>query len=99
MLGDQASQEDVEALRQSMGLNKPLPIQYIDWVGGLATGDLGESIFIKEPMSTIIFEHLEPTLILTFYALLFAVCVAIPLGILAAKRVEPSPTSSSPPFR
>lgn len=86
MLGDQASAEDVAALRESMGFNKPIIVQYFSWIGGLFTGDLGNSIFINEPMKNILTEHLGPTLILTFYSLLFAVIIALPLGIIAAKK-------------
>jgi len=86
MLGDQATEEQVQELRRAMGLDRPLPIQYIQWVGGLVTGDLGESIFIREPMRDIIASHLAPTLMLSGYSLLFAVIVALPLGIVAATR-------------
>lgn len=86
MLGELASEESVEELRESMGLNDSLPVQYVNWLGGLFKGDLGESIFMTDSMQTILAEHLGPTLILTLYSLLFAVIIAIPLGILAARK-------------
>ena len=86
MLGELATEEEVQALRDQMGLNDALPVQYVRWLGGLFTGNLGESVFINEPMSQIIFEHLGPTLLLTFYSLIFAVIIALPLGIIAAKK-------------
>lgn len=86
MLGELASEEDVNALREAMGLNDALVVQYLSWVTGLFRGDLGESIFMSDSMSTIIVEHLGPTLMLTFYSLIFAIIIALPMGIIAAKR-------------
>lgn len=86
MLGELATEEEVQALRDQMGLNDALPVQYVRWLGGLFTGNFGESVFINEPMSQIISEHLGPTLLLTFYSLIFAVIIALPLGIIAAKK-------------
>jgi peptide/nickel transport system permease protein len=86
MLGDRATVAQVEDLRKSMGLDLPLPLQYLNWIKRLLQGDLGESIFIKEPMKDIILNHLAPTVILSFYSLIFAVLIAAPLGVLAAKK-------------
>ena len=85
ILGDGAVEEDVIALQKKMGLDKPVLVQYADWVGGIFKGDLGESLFINEPMWEIIVSHMKPTLSLTIYALLIAAGVGIPFGILAAK--------------
>ncbi|HJA72070.1 MAG TPA: ABC transporter permease [Candidatus Lachnoclostridium stercoravium] len=85
ILGDGAVEEDVIALQKKMGLDKPVLVQYADWVGGIFKGDLGESLFIDEPMWEIIVSHMKPTLSLTIYALLIAAGVGIPFGILAAK--------------
>lgn len=86
MLGAEASAADVEALRDTMGLNDPLPIQYLNWLGDIFHGDLGDSIFMNQPMSEILLEHMAPTFTLTIYALIFSLILAIPLGILAAKK-------------
>lgn len=86
MLGDTATEAEVEALRDKMGLNAPLVLQYIRWISDVFHGDLGDSLFINEPMSQIIFEHLKPTVSLTIYAMLIAVVIAVPLGILAAAK-------------
>lgn len=86
MLGDQATEQDIEALRTSMGLDKPIYIQYFLWMKDVFSGNLGTSIFMNEPMSQIIKSHIGPTLALTVYALIVAVLLSIPLGILAAKR-------------
>lgn len=86
ILGDLATEDEVMALRESMGLNDPLPVQYFEWLKGVFHGDLGHSIFIDKPMGTILWEHLVPTMNLTLYAMLIAVAIAIPLGVLAARK-------------
>ncbi|MFT3982378.1 MAG: ABC transporter permease [Lachnospiraceae bacterium] len=86
MLGAQASEADVNALRESMGLTDALPTQYIRWLGDIFRGDFGDSIFINQPMSQILAEHMAPTFTLTIYALFFSLLLAIPLGILAAVK-------------
>lgn len=86
MLGDQAEDAAIAALRESMGLNDPLPVQYFRWLGGIFQGDLGESVFIKDSMTNILKDHLGPTLALTTYALILAAIFAIPMGIFAAKQ-------------
>lgn len=86
MLGDQADPAAVAALRESLGLNLPLPIQYVRWVGQVLHGNLGRSLFSDESMLSILESHLAPTLSLTIYALLIAVLIAVPLGIVAAGK-------------
>jgi len=84
MLGDQASPEQIEALREELGFNKPLIVQYFDWVFGLFRGDFGTSLFMEGTMLEILMEHLIPTLQQTVVAIGFATIVAVPLGIIAA---------------
>lgn len=86
MLGDQADAAALEALRESLGLNLPLPVQYFRWLGNILQGDLGNSLYSSESMISIIGSHLASTFSLTVYALLIAVFVAVPLGIAAAKK-------------
>jgi peptide/nickel transport system permease protein len=86
MLGDKATEAEVQALRESLHLNDSIPVQYIKWAGGVLRGDFGSSIFINESMVSLIGSHLAPTLLLTFYAMVFAILVALPLGIIAAYR-------------
>lgn len=86
MLGADASEAEVEMLRETMGLNAPLPIQYFSWVGGIFHGDLGTSVFMNQPMSEILADHIGATLSVTFLSLFIAIVVAIPLGIIAAKH-------------
>lgn len=85
MLGDQALEQDVEALREQMGLNEPMITQYINWIKGIFQGDFGTSIFMQGTMLEIIASHIGPTIALTLSALFIAVVLAIPLGIFAAK--------------
>lgn len=86
MLGSEATAEQVEALRERMGLNRPLPVQYVEWLGGVLRGDLGESIFMDGTMLEIVAERVLPTIELTLCALTISVLIALPTGILAARR-------------
>ena len=69
MLGVDAPEEQVEQLREQMGLNRPLPVQYVDWLNDVLHGDLGESIFIDQPLTEIIAERMRPTIELTIFCL------------------------------
>jgi len=84
--GPNATQADVEAIRQAYGLDRPLWIQFFDWVGRAATGDLGSSYFFKERVSTLIASRMPITVTLGLVGLSIALAVSIPLGILAAVR-------------
>jgi ABC-type dipeptide/oligopeptide/nickel transport system permease component len=84
MLGDGASQEEVERLRTSLGLDRPLLVQYRDFLGGALRGDLGTSFRYNTPVTTQIREKLPNTALLAVAAMLAAMLFAIPLGILAA---------------
>lgn len=86
MLGDTATPEMIAEMREQMGLNDSIILQYIHWIGGLFQGDLGDSYFINEPMSQIIAEHIGPSFALTLYAMIIATVIAIVLGVLAAKK-------------
>ncbi|HIN59807.1 MAG TPA: ABC transporter permease [Gammaproteobacteria bacterium] len=82
--GDYASPADVERIRETLGLNRPLHIQFFTWAGRLFQGDLGISIFSKVPVIKLIGQRIEPTLALATTTIFFAVLVAVPLGVLAA---------------
>lgn len=86
ILGDKADAADIEALREAMGLNDPIPVQYINWVTDVFHGDLGQSVFIDKPMTEILKEYMGPTVSLTIYAMALSTIIAIPLGVIAAKR-------------
>jgi peptide/nickel transport system permease protein len=80
------SAEDKEALRERLGLNDPVPVQYLRWLGLAVQGDLGYSFFSKQPVLKMIGERLPLTLTLTITAEIFVVIVSLTLGILSALR-------------
>ena len=82
--GDYATAEDIARIREKLGLNEPILVQFVNWIGQLLRGDLGTSIFSNLPVTTLIGQRLEPTLLLTLTTILFTVIVAVPLGTLAA---------------
>ncbi len=84
MLGERASKEMVETLRESMGLNDPLYKQFFRFVTDLARGDLGRSIISNNPVRLELIEKFPATLELSIFAMIFAVVVGIPFGIFAA---------------
>jgi peptide/nickel transport system permease protein len=77
------SPDDIERIRQSMGLDKPLPVQYLLWLKNLLQGDLGYSLIYHRPVLTMIAERIPATLGLMGASLLLAIVLAIPLGLLA----------------
>lgn len=86
MLGIEASEEQIEALNEELGLNQPIYQQYFHWVSGVLQGDFGESYFMKESVTESIFSHLGPTISLALLAEIIALIIAIPIGIIAAYR-------------
>ena len=84
MLGIEASPEAVAALRESLGLNRPVPVQYVQWIGRAARGDLGRSIQYDVPVAGLVLSRLSVTLPLTLMAAGFMVLAALPLGVFAA---------------
>lgn len=86
MLGPEASPREVAELREELGLNLPLYQQFTSWLAGVVQGDFGWSIFMNEPVLHSFFSHLGPTLSLAIFAQLLAVVLAIPFGVIAAKK-------------
>ena len=84
MLGPEATGADVAALRTAWGLDRPLAVQYLAYLGQLARGDLGRSIFLDRPVLTALQERAEPTLLLSLIAIAIALAIALPTGIAAA---------------
>lgn len=78
--------ERQEQLREEMGLNDPLPVQYGRFLGGAATGDLGTSVRLRQPVLDLILDRLGSTLALSFGGILFAVLIGVTTGILAALK-------------
>jgi peptide/nickel transport system permease protein len=77
--------EDLAAMRAAYGLDQPLPIQYLSWLGHLLTGDFGRSFLYKRPVIEMIQASLPNTLLLAGMALLLTVVVGVPMGIVAAR--------------
>ncbi|ATO48704.1 MULTISPECIES: ABC transporter permease [Brevibacillus] len=86
ILGQEATPEAYEALRTELGLDKPIVVQYVSWLGHVVTGDLGISITDRVPVSELIAQRLPATIELTIGTFLFALVIAVPTGILAAVR-------------
>jgi peptide/nickel transport system permease protein len=86
LAGDSATPEAIARIRHDLGLDRPLPVQYLTWLGELARGQLGMSILSKMPVLDLIRDRLEPTLVLAFCAIVLTIVVAVPLGAIAAWR-------------
>ncbi|MCI2421675.1 ABC transporter permease [Saccharopolyspora sp. K220] len=86
ILGSGATGESVAAVRAELGLDKPLPVQFLDYLGGLLHGDLGRSLTVNKPVTEIMVPRFWNTIILTAAALLLCVVIGVPLGILAARK-------------
>ena len=86
MSSPDATPEQIEQVRQSLGLDRPLFVQFAIYLGHLAEGDLGQSLRFNRPVAGLILERLPNTLELTVAAMLVAITIAIPAGILAAIR-------------
>ena len=86
LLGEDRSPQAIAQIHQQLGLDKPLYVQYVIWLGRIAHGDLGRSITTNQPVATAIGERLPATIELGLVALLWSLAVAIPLGTIAAVR-------------
>ena len=86
MLGDTAPQADIEGMRHRLALDRPLPEQFVAFLGGLAHGDLGESITFRRSVSSLVAERFPATLELAGAGMLVALAIAFPLGLIAGAR-------------
>jgi len=84
--GDNANAQQIAKIRMQLGLDRPMIEQFFIWAGRMLTGDLGESFFFKKTVASLIGERIEPTLSLSFFTIVLAVLIAVPLGVLAAHR-------------
>jgi len=84
--GPDASPDDIARLHRQLGLDAPFHVQLFRWYGRLARGDLGQSIFLRRPVLEAILDRAEPTILLTLYALLIAVVLGVPAGVIAARH-------------
>ncbi len=82
--GSYAMPEDVEQIREKLGLNRPIHIQFGKWLSQLLRGDLGDSIYSEMPVTQLIGQRMEPTISLAAVSIFVAIALAVPMGALAA---------------
>lgn len=86
ILGDRATEAKAAELRHQLGLDRPLPAQYLRFVGGLLRGDFGDSLLYRQPVNDLVFRRVPTTLFLALYAMVLTALFTLPAGILAAVR-------------
>ncbi|WP_457492178.1 ABC transporter permease [Tardiphaga sp. P5_C7] len=86
LAGDNADPAAIAAIRARLGLDQPLPVQFLHWLWRLLQGDLGTSIVSSQPVSTLIAQRVGPTLAVSITTIVFSVLVGVPIGVLAAWR-------------
>nr|WP_316639576.1 ABC transporter permease [uncultured Roseateles sp.] len=84
LLGDQATAADIARVQTQYGLDRPLPVQFLYWLGELARGNLGDSIFLQRPVLQALAERAEPTTLLSLLAVAIATVIGVPCGIVGA---------------
>ena len=84
--GEDASPQQIEAVREELGLDRPFVTQYVDWLEGAVTLDLGESLYSHQPVASEIWDRVPVTLQIAGGALVFGLLVGIPLGIISGMR-------------
>ena len=88
LAGESAKPDDIARVAHAYGLDRPLYVQYLDWAWHALRGDLGQSLFTHEPVAGLILDRVRVTAILAVSSLIFALLVAVPLGVLAALRAN-----------
>lgn len=86
MAGEERDPETLARIREQLHLDDPVPVQYLRWLGGVVTGDLGTSLRTGEPVSQLIVQKLPVTIQLAVMSMIFAMLIGIPAGIIAAVR-------------
>lgn len=86
LLGDTATPDQVEALRHQLGLDQPVVLQYLRWVGNALHGDLGESIFFQAPVLQVIGDGAETSIFLATITMVWVVIIGVPIGMISAMR-------------
>jgi peptide/nickel transport system permease protein len=88
MLDEKAYGKDLEDLRAKLGLNRPLYVQYVDWLGSVVRGRLGESLWTRQPVLSELTRRLPVTVTLGIFATFVAIAIGVPIGVLAATRQD-----------
>lgn len=86
--GEQASPEDVEKIRAALGLDRPFLVRFSEWSLAVLSGDLGISMFTGMPVTELIAQRIEPTLSLMVVTITLSVLLAVPIGVIAARKVD-----------
>lgn len=86
MAGEERDPEVIEQIRKQYRLDQPIPVQYLYWIKGVASGDLGESMRLKEPVSRLVAQKLPVTLQLATMAMIIAILIGVPAGIISAVK-------------
>ncbi|MDC3414001.1 ABC transporter permease [Terrihalobacillus insolitus] len=81
ILGEDSSKESIKQLEEQLGLDKPIAVQFFDWIKNILTGDLGQSIYSSEPVTQVIFDRFGPTFSLMLLSLIFILVISIPIAI------------------
>jgi ABC-type dipeptide/oligopeptide/nickel transport system permease component len=84
IMGTQSNPEALEGLRNSLGLNDPLYVQYLHWIGGMLSGDWGNSLIFKVPIATLLLQKMQASALIVVMSMAIALIVAVPLGVWAA---------------
>lgn len=84
MAGDMATPEQLREIREAMGLNEPIPVQFVTWIGLVLQGEFGQSLISRTPVLTLIGQRLEPTVSLALVCMTLTILVAVPMGVIAA---------------
>ncbi len=84
--GEGASDSDIEAVRKAYGFDRPLHVQYVEWLGNWLSGDMGTSIRQRRPVTTMLAERFPTTMALGAFSLCLALAIGVPLGVAAAMR-------------
>jgi peptide/nickel transport system permease protein len=88
MLEEKAYGKDLEDLRAKLGLNRPIYVQYVEWLGAIARGHFGESLWTRQPVLTELSRRLPVTATLGIMATAVAIAIGVPIGVLAATRQD-----------
>jgi peptide/nickel transport system permease protein len=86
LLGERASEAQLEQIERSLGLDQPLPVQYLNYMGNVVGGDLGQSVVTRRPVTEELWQRFPATIELSVAAILIAILLGVPLGFVAAKR-------------
>jgi peptide/nickel transport system permease protein len=86
MAGEEATPQQIEEMRERLGLNEPIHVQFIQWSLDAVRLDFGDSIFLREPVTKSMLDRVQPTALLTLYALTLALLIAVPSGVISAVR-------------